>query len=89
MKRIIIYSLVLLLAGAVAAPAEEGSKAGSAGAQFLKIAVGSRYQGMGEASVATVDDAYAMYWNPAGMANVEGNSITFTSVDWIAGVSLN
>ncbi len=43
----------------------EFSKVGSSGAQFLKIGVGSKYQGSGEASVAFVDDAYAMYWNPA------------------------
>jgi hypothetical protein len=71
------------------APAADFSKTGSVGAQFLKIAVGSRYQGMGEASVAEVGDAYSMYWNPAGLTNIENSSVTFTSVDWIAGVSLN
>ncbi len=67
----------------------EFSKVGTAGAQFLKIGVGARYIGMGEASVAMVDDAYSMYWNPAGMANMEQTEFAFTNVNWIEDVSLN
>src|SRR5438094_8616567 len=32
--------------------------------------VGERAQGMGGAFVAVADDASAIYWNPAGLANV-------------------
>jgi hypothetical protein len=34
--------------------------------------VGERAQGMGGAFVAVADDASAIYWNPAGLANVYG-----------------
>jgi len=86
MKKILILFAIL----AVAAPlAAETAKVGSAGAQFLKIGVGSRYQGMAEASVATVSDVYAAYWNPAGLAEVEGWSVGFTSVNWLLDVNLN
>lgn len=82
--------LYLLMILAVAAPlAAETAKVGSAGAQFLKIGVGSRYQGMGEASVATVSDVYAAYWNPAGLAEVENWSVGFTTVNWLLDVNLN
>jgi hypothetical protein len=40
------------------------------GAAFLKIPVGPRVCGMGEAAVAYIDDASALYYNPAGLANV-------------------
>ncbi len=68
---------------------DEFSKVGTAGAQFLKIGVGARYIGMGEASVAMVDDAYSMYWNPAGMAGMEQTEFAFTNVNWVENVDLN
>ena len=33
----------------------------------LKIGVGARATGMGESVVSVINDANAMYWNPAGM----------------------
>ena len=42
----------------------------SAGVSFLKIPVGPRVCGMGEAAVAYIDDASALFYNPAGLANV-------------------
>lgn len=86
MKRLIMLIVLVLLAGTASA---EFSKVGSAGAQFLKIAVGSRYQAMGEASVAIVDDAYASYWNPAGLSEIENTTVSFTTVDWLLDIDLN
>ena len=42
------------------------TKVGTTVAQFLKIPVGARAQGMGSAFVAVANDATAIYWNPAG-----------------------
>jgi hypothetical protein len=42
----------------------------STGVSFLKIPVGPRVVGMGEAAVAYIDDASALFYNPAGLANV-------------------
>ena len=67
----------------------EFSKVGTAGAQFLKIGMGARYVGMGEASVACVNDAYAMYWNPAGLTQLSSVNLSLTNVDWIGDVQLN
>jgi hypothetical protein len=41
---------------------------GTSGAEFLKIGVGARAIGMGEAYVAQADDVSSLYWNPAGLA---------------------
>lgn len=65
------------------------SRTGASGAQFLKIAVGSRYQGLGEASVALVNDVYSMYWNPAGLTDIENTMVSFTNVDWLLDINLN
>ena len=59
----------LLWAGLFIAPAASLSAApdGSAGAEFLRLGVGSPL-GMQEASGAVARDVTAIYWNPAGLA---------------------
>ncbi|MCB2231289.1 PorV/PorQ family protein [bacterium] len=86
MKRFIIALVLLGLAQSASAAF---SKAGTAGAQFLKIGVGSRYQGMGEASVAVSSDVYAMYWNPAGLVEIDNSAVSFTNVNWLLDIDLN
>jgi len=85
----LIFTLGMLLLAGTAASAGEFSKVGSVGAQFLKIGMGARYIGLGEASAAIADDAYAMYWNPAGMALMEETEFAFTNVDWVEDIRLN
>ena len=58
---------------------------GSASAAFLKIGVGARAVGMGEAYTAVSDDPYAMYWNPAGLALLKDRNLAFTHNDYFAG----
>jgi long-subunit fatty acid transport protein len=53
----------------------------------LKIAPGARAVGMGEAFVATADDATALYWNPAGIIQMKGNQITYMHNFWFQGVT--
>lgn len=89
MKKIALCCTALLILFGGSGFAADFTKAGSVGAQFLKIGVGSRYMGLGEASVAVVNDAYSLYWNPAGLANIEGTNVTFTNVNWITDVTLN
>jgi len=85
-RRISIVLCILLISGSAFA---EFSKVGSAGAQFLKIGVGSKYQGMGDAAVANVNDVYAAYWNPAGLAEISGTAIGFTNVNYVLDIDLN
>lgn len=44
---------------------------GTTAASFLKIGVGARATAMGEAFTALADDGTALYWNPAGLAQIE------------------
>lgn len=71
--------LGLLLLHAPAEGSEIFEKVGTVGAQFLKLGVGGRGVAMGEAFVAVADDASALYWNPAGIAMLEGKSHVFLS----------
>ncbi|MBS4028301.1 MAG: hypothetical protein KGZ58_06650, partial [Ignavibacteriales bacterium] len=47
-----------------------GQRAGISSFQFLKIGVGARGSAMGESFIAVVNDASALYWNPAGIAHI-------------------
>lgn len=64
-------------------------KGGTTAAQFLKIGVGSRAVGMGEAYVAMSQDASGLYWNPAGIAQAGGGEIMFLRNNWIADIAVN
>ncbi|MFC1478354.1 PorV/PorQ family protein [Candidatus Margulisiibacteriota bacterium] len=65
MKRILFISLCLILI--LSTPLLAGS-----GGAFLENPVGARAVGMGAAQVASAKDAYAPFWNPAGLAFLEG-----------------
>jgi hypothetical protein len=69
-------ALVLaLLISMLACPvhADEGD-AGAAGA-YLRMGLGARPMGMGGGYVAVSNDAYASYWNPAGLVQVGNHQI--------------
>ena len=51
------------------------SRSGTTGFQFLKIAPDARSVGMGEAFTAVVNDMSAVYWNPAGIAQLDSSII--------------
>lgn len=74
----VVWIGMLLLHGPVYG-SEIFEKVGTVGAQFLKLGVGGRSAAMGEAFVAIADDASALYWNPAGIAQLEGKSHVFMS----------
>lgn len=48
------------------------------GANFLEIGVGARAQAMGNALSGLATGATAMYWNPAGMASIDGFTTAFS-----------
>ena len=53
------------------------------GAAFLKIPVGPRVCGTGEAAVAYIDDASALFYNPAGIANVPSFDLVLAHNQWL------
>ena len=58
-----------------------------AGAIFILIAPGARAAGMGEAQVAVANDAYASYWNPAGLGFLDGQELAMMHVNWLPGLA--
>jgi long-subunit fatty acid transport protein len=64
-----------------------GQRAGISTAQFLKIGVGGRAAAMGESFVAISDDASALYWNPAGLAQFKSNQVIFSHNIWLVDIN--
>ena len=60
--------------------------AGTTGASFLKIGIGARAVGMGEAFVAVSDDASAIYWNPGGLGGLIKKEFSAMHLEWIEGI---
>jgi hypothetical protein len=61
------------------------AETGTTGLQFLQIGVGGRACGMGEAFVSLCNDASATYWNPSGIAYIDGKEIIFMHNKWLCG----
>lgn len=76
-------SAVWLLAGTVWA----SGGAGSTTANFLKIGMGARAAGMGDAFMPVADDSLAVYWNPAGLMLTRGTDLSMTHQVWMQGVN--
>jgi len=61
---------------------EINENAGTKSGQILKMGVGANAIGMGESYVASADDIYASYWNPAGLSKVDKIQIGFMHNEW-------
>ncbi|HNW60123.1 MAG TPA: PorV/PorQ family protein [bacterium] len=76
--------LALLMAPAAPLYAQKISGVGTSAAAFLKIGVGARALGMGEAQSTQAEDITAMFWNPAGLAKIERMQILLNHYDYLA-----
>lgn len=58
-------------------PALGGSRSGTTGMQFLKIAPDARSAGLAGSMVAIANDVSSLYWNPAGISRIDTNRFHF------------
>jgi len=70
------FCLALFAAVAVICPARAGDRSGIVSGNFLKIPVNARIVGMGGTSVALVDNASCLAYNPSGMVYVRQEEST-------------
>lgn len=84
--KVVKFLIIPLLLVAFATPGEAGGP-GTTGANFLKIPVGARASAMGGAFTALADDATALYWNPAGLAQLSQAELSATYNSWFQEVS--
>ena len=61
---------------------------GESAVPFLLIGPNSRNSGMGETGAGLINDASAMFWNPAGLAFQKGTEVNITHSPWLPGLNL-
>lgn len=79
--------LALLFAVILFLPCAGRAQAGKSGLAFLKLGVGGRSLGMGEASAASTADPSAAFYNPAALAGVDHSQILLMHKEWTEGVA--
>lgn len=62
---------------------------GESAVPFLLIGPNSLNAGMGETGTGMVNDASAMFWNPAGLGFQRGNQVSITHSPWLPGLGLS
>lgn len=72
MKKLLLITMICFLT--VSVFAGNKSKSGAAGAQQLNMPVGARMIALSGAALSTVSGIEALYWNPAGVSGITGNS---------------
>ena len=65
------------------------SNKGTVAASFLEIGVGARAAAMGGAYAAQAGTVEMIYWNPAGLAYVDGVAAGFTHAEWLADMNFD
>jgi hypothetical protein len=87
MKKIPIISIFLLIFPLSLSQAQLPGEAETAGCSFLKFGMGARAVGMGEAFTGISGDVSSVYWNPAGLAKLDGVWATFMHNRWFQDIS--
>lgn len=88
-RKIVIICAISILAIASVSMAGSERRLGTAGAQELRIPIGSRGTAMGGAIGADVFGTEAIFYNPAGVGMIEGTEVMFSHLNYFADMDLN
>jgi hypothetical protein len=86
-RMIVVPALVVCSAAPAFAGSEE--RKGTGGALELRMPVGPRGVALGGSVVSDASGIDALFWNPAGLATIEGTEATFTHTQLFADMKLN
>ena len=86
---VLLLSLLWLPAAAAQSFETNVSNKGTVAAAFLEIGVGARAEAMGGAYAAEAGRLEMVYWNPAGLAYLDGLGASFTHAEWLAETSFD
>ena len=85
MRQILVNSLIIIIIATELYGQGEVTRVGTTAANFLGMEVGTKAIAMGVAFTAIANDATAIYWNPAGLANSNEMNLIFSNQEWLAG----
>jgi opacity protein-like surface antigen len=82
-----IQLIAALMIISVSSYAQKPMRAGTTAANFLEIGYGAAGNSLGDAYVSLSNDVSAIYWNPAGLAQMSRSEAMFVTQPWIAGIN--
>ncbi len=86
MKKFIVFISLLIFVLSFNAYADD--KVAQTGCGFLDVGAGARASGMGEAFTVLGQDATALFYNPSGIGEIEGNfDLSAGGTQWIADIN--
>ncbi len=85
----IIFSAVVLVLLCTVNSFAIGKKVAQSLMPFLELEVGPRQIAMGGAFITMSGDVSDIFWNPASVANMTGESVFFSHTNWIADIGYN
>jgi hypothetical protein len=88
-NKLVLLVLGILLLSLCSAYAGNSGKVGTAGATELLIPVGARGTALGGAVIADPRGVESMYWNPAGLALMQGTELAFSHQPYLADIDVN
>ena len=65
------------------------SATGTSGAEFLNLGIGARPVALGEAFSAAIDDPMTMHYNPAGLATMLDQKLSFSHNEFVENLRLS
>jgi hypothetical protein len=87
-KYLAIFTIVLLgFTWGNALYSQEPYRVGTTAMNMLEVGYGSAGIAMGDAYVASAEDASSMYWNPAGLAFMRQSEANLTMQPWLVGIN--
>ena len=84
-KFVLILSLVMICSNL---GLSQFNKTGRTVLQFLKIGIGARQIGMGEANIAYVQDVNSVFWNVGAITGFSGAQASFNYLKWIGDLNV-
>ncbi|UCH09912.1 MAG: PorV/PorQ family protein [Fidelibacterota bacterium] len=82
-----VFAIMILSTLLQAQDVEEFERLGQVSMAFLDIDVGARAVGMGSAFTCIDNDVNSLFWNPAGVASIQGGVISLSNCQWIADIN--
>lgn len=84
-----MFKIKMFVLAAIVVISGKAFAQGESAVPFLLIGPNSLNAGMGETGTGMINDASAMFWNPAGLGFQKGSQVSITHSPWLPGLGLS